>query len=115
MAEFRVRWEIDEYASTPRRAAQQARNIMRDAVSVADVFDVENARTGRITRVDFHAAEFGEKLEATIRRNGRSFDLTSDQIDTMHRALRTALNLGSLTRKRKERARELLEKFSARG
>jgi hypothetical protein len=80
MAEFRVKWEIDEDAGTPQSAARQARDRMLDANSVADVFDVENPRTGRVTRIDFHAVEFGEKPRAIVRRNGRSYDLTLEQI-----------------------------------
>jgi hypothetical protein len=92
MPEFRVRWEIDEDAGTPRRAAKQARDRMLDTDSVADVFDVENPKTGLVTRIDFHAVEFGEKPEAVIRRNGRSYDLTREQITTIHQALRLALD-----------------------
>ena len=93
MTEFRVRWEIDEEARTPQHAAKQARELMLDANSTADVFDVENHKTGRVTRIDFHAAEFGEKSEAVIRSNGRSYDLTREQVATIHQALRSALAL----------------------
>lgn len=92
MTEFRVRWEIDEDAGTPRSAAKQARDRMLNVNSVADVFDVENPKTGRVTRIDFHAVEFGQKPEAVIRRNGRSYDLTREQITTIHQALRLAVD-----------------------
>lgn len=93
MPEFRVRWEIDEEAGSPRRAATQARDRLLDPNSIADVFDVEDSKTGRVTRIDFHAAEFGEKPEAVIRPNGRSYDLTHEQIAIINQALRSALAL----------------------
>ena len=38
---YRVRWEIDIYANTPREAAQEARRIQRDPESTATVFAVD--------------------------------------------------------------------------
>lgn len=93
MPEFRVKWEIDEDAGTPQSAARQARDRLLDASSVADVFDVENPKTGRVTRIDFHAAEFGEKPRIVIRPNGRSYDLTLEQMATIREALLSALAL----------------------
>jgi hypothetical protein len=66
---------------------------MLDANSTADVFDVENPKTGRVTRIDFHASEFGEKSEAVIRSNGGSYELTREQVATIRQALRSALAL----------------------
>ena len=92
MPEFRVRWEIDEDARTPRSAAKQARDRMLNATSVADVFDVKNSRTGHVTRIDFHAAEFGEKFGTAIQGDSRSYDLTREQVTTIRQALRLALD-----------------------
>ncbi len=137
MPEFRVRWEIDDYARTPQLAAKQARELMLDASSTASVFDVENSKTGQVTRIDFHAAEFGERPVAVVRPDGRSYDLTREQIATVYSALRFALDLkenyftlapqgsksegspdytlGDQARqhKREEIARDLLDEFSA--
>ena len=40
MADFRVAWEIDVEAETPRQAAEEALKIQRDPDSVATVFEV---------------------------------------------------------------------------
>lgn len=92
MPEFRVRWEIDEDARSPLAAARKARRRMLNANSVADVFEVESSKARRVIQIDFHAAEFGEKPEAPARRL-RSYDLSSEQIATIHQALRLALHL----------------------
>jgi hypothetical protein len=38
--EYRVRWEIDILATSPREAAIEAQKIQRDPKSIATVFDV---------------------------------------------------------------------------
>ncbi|MBI4446889.1 MAG: hypothetical protein HY645_13410 [Acidobacteria bacterium] len=40
LKEYRVVWEIELYACSPREAAQRALEIQRDADSIATVFDV---------------------------------------------------------------------------
>lgn len=37
---YRVRWEIDVYADSPRHAAQQAIDVQRRSDSTATVFEV---------------------------------------------------------------------------
>jgi hypothetical protein len=38
--EYRVKWEIDIYAKSPKAAAKKALKIQRDPKSTATVFDV---------------------------------------------------------------------------
>lgn len=50
--EFRVSWEIDAFnATTPREAAEEAREAMRRAHTTATVFTVQ-AADGTVTAVD---------------------------------------------------------------
>ena len=48
---YRVQWEIDIEAATPKEAAEQAFEIMKDPESIATVFDVFDS-TGKKTTVD---------------------------------------------------------------
>lgn len=48
---YRVRWEIEVTADSPKDAAQQALTIHRDPNSIAEVFDVIDM-FGATTRVD---------------------------------------------------------------
>ena len=41
MQTYRVKWDIDIQADTPREAAQKALEIQRDPESIATMFDVE--------------------------------------------------------------------------
>lgn len=43
MPTYRVTWEIDIDAETPRAAAERAQEMMRDPDSIATVFKVEDA------------------------------------------------------------------------
>jgi hypothetical protein len=47
--EYRVVWEIDIHATSPRQAARKALAIQRDASSLATVFDVYRTDTGSET------------------------------------------------------------------
>jgi hypothetical protein len=49
---YRVVWEIDIWADTPREAACEALNIQRNGESIATVFDVTDTATGILTRED---------------------------------------------------------------
>ena len=51
MKHYKVIWEIDLTAESPREAAEQAYEIQRDRDSTASVFDVYDAR-GKKTRID---------------------------------------------------------------
>ena len=51
MNSYRVSWEIDIDADTPREAAQKALDIQRDKESIATVFDV-TGESGSQSRVD---------------------------------------------------------------
>lgn len=51
MTEFRVVWEIDIEAKTPRRAAEQAFAIQRDPKSMATVFSMTDP-SGVTTEID---------------------------------------------------------------
>ena len=47
--QFRVRWEIDVWATNSLDAAEQARRIQRDGKSIATIFDVSmRTKTGKI-------------------------------------------------------------------
>jgi hypothetical protein len=54
--EFRVIWEIDITADSPREAAWRALTMQRDPESLGTVFDVVDER-GETTRVDLVAEE----------------------------------------------------------
>ena len=56
MPEYRVHWEIDLDADSPREAAEKALTIHRNPESIATVFDVTD-ETGRIECIDLDAAE----------------------------------------------------------
>lgn len=55
MNEYRVKWEIDIYANSPREAALAALEIQRRVGSSAVVFDVAN--NGETVRVDLDEKE----------------------------------------------------------
>lgn len=50
--EYRVTWEIDVTANSPREAAEQALTIQRDPDSTATVFEVRRVGTPRIDTFD---------------------------------------------------------------
>jgi len=52
MPEYRVIWEIDIDAESPREAAQEALRVQRDRFSDAVVFVVENDEEGTIDQID---------------------------------------------------------------
>lgn len=56
MTDYRVTWEIDIVADSPRAAAEEAFAIQRDQNSIAVVFDVADEQ-GEITRVDLEEDE----------------------------------------------------------
>ena len=49
--QFRVTWEIDEWADTPEQAARQAAEVMLRR-AMESVFEVTEAMTGKKTTVD---------------------------------------------------------------
>lgn len=57
--EYRVIWEIDIVASSPREAAKQALEIQRDPESLATVFDIldEDGDSHRVDLLEETAAE----------------------------------------------------------
>lgn len=57
--EYRVIWEIDIVASSPREAAKQALEIQRDPESLATVFDIldEDGDSHRVDLLEEPAAE----------------------------------------------------------
>lgn len=55
MPEYHVMWEIDLEAASPRKAAERALAIQRDANSCATVFDIV-AEDGSVERVDLEDA-----------------------------------------------------------
>jgi hypothetical protein len=57
--DYRVAWEIDVYASSPRHAAQLAYEIMREPGNTATVFTVKTKR-GKPVDVDLEVAEEGD-------------------------------------------------------
>jgi hypothetical protein len=62
MASYRVKWEIDLEADSPREAAEKALAIQRDPESIATVFWVwegfgGNYTLARITKVDLSEDE----------------------------------------------------------
>ncbi len=69
MPEYRITWEIDLDADSPREAAEQALCIHRNPESIATVFDVTD-ETGHTERIDLDEAEDEEVCAAC----GREFD-----------------------------------------
>ena len=69
MPAYRVHWEIDLDADSPREAAEQALTIHRNPESIATVFDVTD-ETGHTEHIDLDAAEDEEACAAC----GREFD-----------------------------------------
>ena len=69
MPEYRVHWEIDLDADSPREAAEKALTIHRNPESIATVFDVTD-ETGHTERIDLDEAEDEEACAAC----GRVFD-----------------------------------------
>lgn len=71
MRQYRVIWEIDIDADSPREAAEKAREIQRDAGSVATVFTVRKGkrRKGAAVVVDLEVAEADEE-QPTVRPGG---------------------------------------------
>ena len=57
MKTYRVSWEIDIDADSPRGAAEKARAIQRDPESLATVFDVIEMDGDTIQRIDLEEAE----------------------------------------------------------
>lgn len=51
MQTYRIRWEIDLYADSPKEAAETALAILRDPDSQATVFDVTD-HNGLTRRID---------------------------------------------------------------
>jgi len=51
MNDYRVIWEIDLYAETPRKAAQLAWDIQHEE-STADHFEVIDQKTGKSVEID---------------------------------------------------------------
>jgi hypothetical protein len=49
---YRVVWEIDIYAQSPREAAKEARAIQQDKDSTATVFDVAEEDGDKTVRID---------------------------------------------------------------
>lgn len=58
MKEFRVRWEIDIEAASPREAAQEVLDIQRDPQSIATVFEVTDRSTDQTTTIDLHDPQY---------------------------------------------------------
>jgi hypothetical protein len=52
MPEYRVIWEIDIDAASPREAAEMALGVQRDRFSDAVVFVVENDEEGTLDQID---------------------------------------------------------------
>ncbi len=65
MKTYRVSWEIDIDADSPRGAAEKARAIQRDPESLATVFDVIEMDGDTIQRIDLEEAE--DSLSAQMR------------------------------------------------
>lgn len=57
MTEYRIVWEIDLYADSPREAATAAHHIQQDPYSTATVFTVENRDTGDRQNIDLEVGE----------------------------------------------------------
>ena len=54
--DYRVYWEIDIQAASPREAAEEAKRIQQDTFSTANVFDVIDEAGEKIT-VDLEVEE----------------------------------------------------------
>ena len=52
MAQYRILWEIDVEADSPREAAQEARNIQLDPTSEAVVYTVYHEATEEVYDID---------------------------------------------------------------
>lgn len=52
MPEYRVKWDIDIEADSPREAAKEALSIQRDPGSEAVVFEVVDTDSGEIFTID---------------------------------------------------------------
>ena len=65
MKTYRVSWESDIDADSPRGAAEKARAIQRDPESLATVFDVIEMDGDTIQRIDLEEAE--DSLSAQMR------------------------------------------------
>ena len=52
MSHYRVSWEIDIDAESPREAAEKAREIQQDVFSTATVFVCWNGDTGEDITID---------------------------------------------------------------
>lgn len=52
MTTYRVKWEIDVEAETPREAAEEAQEAQRDPQSIATIFVVTNRKTGKKVTID---------------------------------------------------------------
>ena len=57
MAEFRVKWEMDIEADSPREAAEKALKIHRDPDSIATVFTTVRVSDGQVKHIDLQYAE----------------------------------------------------------
>lgn len=60
MPSYRVRWEIDLDAETPREAAQLALKIHRDPGSQSTVFDVDEMDAGETVILSQHIVDLEE-------------------------------------------------------
>src|SRR5436309_15439726 len=80
MPEYRITWEIDLWADSPREAAEQALTIHRNPESIATVFDVTD-ETGHTERIDLDEADDEEACAAC----GRSLEVEENAIHFPHR------------------------------
>ena len=87
MREYRVKWQIDVEARSPREAAQKAREYQIKLDATADVFKVE-AKSGRVTKIDLT-----ENTSEVIGRPRHSYCLPIAAVETIKAALRFALDM----------------------
>lgn len=63
-AQYRVVWEIDVWAKSPRDAAEQARVIQLDPASIATYFHVFDGE-GEVTSVELEDPEWNSSWESS--------------------------------------------------
>ena len=80
MPTYRVTWEIDIDAETPRAAAARAQEIMRDPESIATVFKVEDAHDVHV--VDLLEEEADDSPADYYRRKQKEVDELLDALKT---------------------------------
>ncbi len=87
MPEYRVRWEIEVDAETPREAVENALEIHRDLSSIATVFEVAPRSGGPFQRIDLleESAVADREADSSAPAGLEPADAGQDQDDSCRR------------------------------